>query len=444
MTTTLARRDLLRLLGLATATAGLAPVLGGCSGSGQDVSTDLGLVSSDVTRAAGDPAAIGDVVTAMSRFAGDLYGRLAAGGGNLALSPYSIVAALGMTVNGAAGRTAEQMLNALRCDGLDIGRLNGGLNALTAHAESLAGTVRRADGSDAELELAAANQLFGDASVTWARAFLDVLAREYGAGMRVVDFVGDTEGARTLVNGWTADQTHDRIPEIIPPGTLDALTRLVLVNALYLKAPWEAPFEKGATRAGAFHRADGSKVQVDLMTGEVGGSLVRGKGWRGVTVPYAGESLAMTVVLPDEGKLAVVEAGVADRGTGPLLTGRSIGDGSVLLTLPKWTFRSKVMLPSLLQALGMTDAFDGTLADFDPMTGQANDFFISAVLHEAFMAVDEEGTEAAAATAVVMEFESAAPVPDELVVDRPFLFVIHDTEHGAPLFVGRVADPSAS
>lgn len=444
MTTTLDRRDLLRLLGLAATAAGLTPVLSACSDSGSDDSVaDLGLVASDADRSAGDPAAIGDVVAAMSLVAGDLYGRLAREGGNLALSPYSVVAALGMTLNGAAGRTAEQMLSTLRCDGLDVGRLNGGLNALTAHAESLAGTVRRADGSDAELELAAANQLFGDASVTWATAFLDVLAREYGAGMRVVDFARDTEGARTLVNDWTADQTHDRIPEIIPPGILDALTRLVLVNALYLKAPWETPFEKRATRPGTFHRADGSTVEVDLMTGEVGGSLVRGAGWRGVSVPYAGGSVAMTVVLPDEGKLAVVEAGIADRGTGPLLTGRSIGDGSVLLTLPRWTFRSEVALASVLQALGMTDAFDGTLADFDPMTGKANDFFISAVLHQAFIAVDEEGTEAAAATAVVMR-DTAIAVFDELVVDRPFLFVIHDTEHGAPLFVGRVADPSAS
>ncbi|MFN8195881.1 MAG: serpin family protein [Nocardioidaceae bacterium] len=439
----LARRDLLRLLVATAAAGGLAPLLAACgsdpavSGSG-----DLDLVVSGARREDGDPAAVGAVVAAMSAFAGDLYGRLAAGDGNLALSPYSVTAALGMTLNGAGGRTAQQMSEVLGLgDRLDLAAFNAGLNALTASAESLAGPVRRADGSAATVDLAAANQLFGDRSLAWAKPFLDVLATQYGAGMRVVDFAEDTEAARGLVNAWTAEQTHDRIPQIIPPGVLDALTRLVLVNALYLKAPWETPFEKGSTRPGDFHRLDGSVVRTDLMQGAVGGSLLVADGWQALRIPYAGGALAMTVVLPDRGRLPAVETLLREQGVAGFLADGAAGE--VQLTLPSWTFRSDTPLGDVLVALGMTDAFDAEAADFDPMTEDPNGLFVSAVLHQTFIAVDEDGTEAAAATAVVMQ-DSAVLVSDRLVVDRPFLFVVHDTAHGTPYFLGRVLDPSAT
>ncbi|MDP3893313.1 serpin family protein, partial [Nocardioides sp.] len=222
------------------------------------------------------------------------------------------------------------------------------------------------------------------------------------------------------------------------------LTRLVLVNALYLKAPWEEPFEESETGPRPFHLLDGSTVDVDTMTGQL--ALSRhgtGEGWEAVQLPYAGGELAMTVILPDEGRLADVEARVAAGELDQLLA--SLGPTMVDLTLPRWTFRSTSPLKDTLATVGMPTAFTDD-ADFLGMTSPETpsperDLLIKDVLHETFIAVDEEGTEAAAATAVVMGLTSA-PTYEPVVVDRSFLFVIHDVEHGTPLFLGRVTDPS--
>lgn len=320
-------------------------------------------------------------------------------------------------------------------------RFHAGLNALTAYVEGLAGPQDRADGTTAELALDGANQLYGQQGVGWEREFLDLLAREYGAGLRTVDFENAHEEARGLINDWVADRTRDRIPELIPAGVLDALTRLVLVNALYLKAPWEIPFETSLTESLPFHRADGSSVDVDTMVQPtLATTMTQGDGWRAAQLPYAGRALAMTLVLPDEGQMSEVEALLTSGGLTALL---SAGRQTILdLRLPRWTFRTQAALNGVLQDLGMRTAFDPLRADFRPMTEEDLDLYVSAVLHEGFIAVDEEGTEAAAATAVVMS-ESSLPVTEPFHVDRPFLFAIHDVEHGAPLFLGRVDDPSA-
>jgi serpin B len=440
----LTRRDILRALTLLTAGGAVPGVLAACSsdagpnrvGDDEGVKSELQLVSSDVARGAGLPDAIPDVVQAMHRFAGGLYGELSGAAGNLALSPYSIAVALGMTVNGAAGETAKEMRDVLGTGDLD--RFNGGMNALDRAIEKLAGKQKRKDGSDAELVLATANQLFGQASTPWSAEFLDVLAREFGAGLRQVDFVAATEQARTLINDWTAGQTHDRIPEIIPEDVLDVYTRLVLVNAIYLKAPWESPFEKSLTTPRPFHTADGEAVAVDTMTGNPYAAVERGEGWQAARLPYAGSTVAMTIVLPDAGQMDEVESAVAGGGLAKFLE-----EGSPVLLdlrLPRWTFRTQSPLNQTLKTLGMPTAFDPVKADFLPMTADDTFLYISAVLHEAFIAVDEEGTEAAAATAVVMT-ETSLPQYVPFHVDRPFLFVIHDVEHGTPLFLGRVADP---
>lgn len=445
MTTALDRRHLLRLLALASVGVAAAPALAACGGASDDPvqeSSGLGLVAAKVDRSPGDAAAVPAVAGAMAGLAGRLYGALASGDTNLALSPYSIAVALGLVLNGAGGQTASQMESVLGLgDGLDLAAFNGGLNALTQEIEGLAGPAQRSDGSSAEIVLATANQLFGDRSVDWAPEFLDVLAREYGAGMRVVDYVNATEEARKLINDWTAEQTHDKIPQIIPEGVLDALTRLVLVNAIYLKAPWEVPFMEGSTTPGDFHRLDGSVVSADLMHGVAQGGLVHGPDWKGGRILYAGGTLAMTVVVPDADRFSAVEGVLASDGVAALLA--EPGPGEVLLTLPKWTFRSTSPLTTALQGFGMVDAFDQGRADLDAMTPDPNDFYLTAVLHQAFIAVDEEGTEAAAATAAVAGATSM-PIRDELVVDRPFLFVIHDVAHGTPLFLGRVTDPTVS
>ncbi|MFC5731654.1 MULTISPECIES: serpin family protein [Nocardioides] len=399
------------------------------------------LVSSDLRRAAGDSTVLPGLVAGLRAFAGDLFGGLAEKQGNLVLSPYSVAVALGMTLPGAVGKTAEEMRAVLRVDAVGPDRWHKGVNALTAHVEGLAGKQERRDGSSAEIALATANQLFGHQGVPWEEEFLDLLAKEYGAGLRVVDFETATEEARILINTWVEQQTHDRIKDLIPQGVLDNLTRLVLVNAIYLKAPWEGPFTKELTAKAPFHLDDDRTVEVDMMNRpDLAGALLAGDGWRAARIPYAGQRMAMTVVLPDEGRLPATEAFLADGGlsalTGP---GRP---ATIDLRLPRWTFRTQAPLGDLLKSLGMPTAFAEGVADFTAMTDDDLSLYIAAVLHQGFIAVDEEGTEAAAATAVVVKTESAVQA-EELTVDRPFLFVIHDVEHGAPLFVGRVSDPTA-
>ena len=433
----LSRRELLRagtLGGLVVAAPGL---FAGCSDDSspppKDAADGIRLVSSDLARDAADPAAIGIGASAVLALGAGLYGQLVDAPANLALSPFSAAVALGMTVNGALGRTRDEMLAVLAAE--DTESLDAGLNALTSYVESLAGPVP--DVEDAEIALASANQLFGQADFAWEQPFLDTLARSFGAGLREVDYAGATENARAAINGWTAEQTHDRIPEIIPQGVIDDLTRMVLVNALYFKAPWLVPFEVDATTDDEFHLGDGSTVTVPTMHGDAG--YGEGDGWRAAHLRYAGGTLAMTVVLPDEGREADLDTLLASGGLASLLV---VEGQEVDLSLPRWTFLAQAPLKDALDALGMTAAFDDSAADFSAMTTEA-DLVVTDVLQQVFIAVDEAGTEAAAATAVVAGVTSApADPPQPLVVDRPFVFVIHDVEHGTPLFLGKVVDPT--
>lgn len=440
------RRDTFRLGLLALAAVGGGGLLSACGGQ-----TDGGLmpdpapggielVSSDVNRAAGDPTVLPEVVAGLRDLADELYTSLAVTPGNLVLSPYSVLVALGMTWAGAGGQTASEMQSVLGTGALGQ-RWHKGVNALMAHVDGLAGPQERQDGSAAELALATANQLFGQVDVAWEAEFLDLLAKEYGAGLRVVDFIADAAQVTAAINTWVEQQTNDKITDLIPAGALDDLTRLVLVNAIHLKAPWEQPFEKDLTTQGPFRLADDLTVEVPMMRQPaLRGALVSGKGWRAVTVPYAGQRLAMSVVLPEVGAFDDVEREVATTGFVGALAGAT--PSVVDLTLPRWTFRTDAPLADVLKEIGMPTAFREGVADFSPMTDEDLPLYVSAVLHQGFIAVDEEGTEAAAATAVVMTTESAV-VSEEFTVDRPFLFVIHDLDHGAPLFVGRVVDPSA-
>lgn len=433
----LSRRAVLRAWSIAALAGGAASSLAACGGERRpepDVreSTDLELLSSDVERSPGSPAEVPGAAASLHALGAGLYGELSARPGNLALSPYSVGVALAMTLNGALGETLDQMLQVLDADA--VGPLNGGLNGLTRHVEGIAGTYR-VDREDVEIVLDAANTLFGERSVTWARDFLDTLAASYGAGLQLVDFVNASAAATDAINAWVAERTREKIPVIIPEGLLDHMTRLVLVNTLYLKAPWEVPFEPGLTADGPFTLADGQMVQVPRMSSGTG-MLGRGDGWQATQLRYVGGELAMTIVLPDAGRLGEVEATIAGGGLPQVL--RSLSPEAVQLTLPRWTFRFNTSLVEPLVALGMQKPVEN--ADFSGMTDEV-EIFISEVLHEVFIAVDEAGTEAAAVTVVAMRTSGmpAAPVP--MVVDRPFLFVIHDLEHGTPLFLGRVADP---
>ncbi|HEY6745841.1 MAG TPA: serpin family protein [Mycobacteriales bacterium] len=418
-----------------TGTAGL---LAGC-GARTGGSADRGqLVRSAVGRAVPDPAAATAAAGSLRAFTADLYRQVATRDGNIGCSPYSVAVALAMARNGARGRTAQEMDRVLHASGLP--QLNDGLNAVEAALEERSGPVRRGDGSKATIELRVANSLWGQRGVTWQPPFLDALARLYGTGLRVVDYQADADGARVRINAWTSDQTAGKIPHLLPEGMLDELTRLVLVNALYLKAPWEHPFEKENTAAGPFTPADGSTVTVPTMRTQLHAArYASGDGWTAAELPYAGGALAMTLIRPDAGLPAL-----ENRLDGPGLAriDRALAPVPELdLRIPKWTFRTTLRLDETLAALGMPAAFDDRAADFGGMTTDMP-LHISAVQHETYVAVDEAGTEAAAATAAVVSATSAGPVPVELVLDRPFLFLIQDRATGTPLFLGRVADPS--
>jgi serpin B len=432
----LTRRQGLRLLTALPAVLAV-PGLAACGNEAGKRAPEV--VGSRVGRSPGSPAAVPDAVASVSALAGDLYDAFAAEPGNLAFSPYSVAVALAMTLTGARGETAAQMRDVLHAP--DAGRLNGGLGALTLRLEELAGETRMPDGSAGEIRLDAANALFGQRDTAWRQPFLDDLARHFGADLRLVDYVSATEAARGLVNGWTARQTHGRIPVIVPPGVLDMLTRLVLVNALYFKAPWAEAFEPGATARRPFTTDTGRTVSADMMSGGLEAARWGdGRDWQAVRLGYAGGTLAMTVVLPEPGRFDALAAAVAAGGLREILAAPR--PGGVLLSLPRWKFRTAVPLRDALVGLGMVTAFDEAAADFGGMTREIS-LHVSAVLHQAFVAVDEEGTEAAAATAVGMSTTSAPSFEHQVVVDRPFLFVIHDVQHLTPLFVGRVSDPTA-
>ena len=344
----------------------------------------------------------------MTSLAARLYAAVSAEDGNLALSPHSVAVALTLAAYGARGRTREEI------------------------EAVVAGAGQPVEESE-WVELSSANRLFGQQGLAWQPDLSDLLT--------VVDYA-DSDAARAVINAWTSEQTHERIPEIVPDGVLDEETLLVLVNALYLKAAWSDPFHESSTTDADFHLTDGTVVQVPTMLGTVGAQVGAGDGWRSARLAYVGGTLAMTVVLPDPGRLADVEALVAERDWSAVLDAPA--HERLELRLPRFTVRAAARLREVLVALGMPTAFTDD-ADFSGLTVDEppkEQLRISEVLHEAFVAVDEQGTEAAAATAVVMQRAGAMPQPPvPFVVDRPFLFVIHELSTGTPLFVGRVLDP---
>jgi serpin B len=413
----------------------LTLLLVGCSSDDGRVSA-AEIVRSDAPRASAEAAPARDAAAAIEALAADLYLMLDRSG-NLVFSPYSISIALAMTRAGAVGETARQMDAVLHAA---LARdLNAAFNALDQAIAERPGKYQVGDGT-VELELGTANQLWGQRGFDFNKPFLDLLASQYGAGMMLVDYIEAREEARQTINRWVADQTRDRIPELIPDGVLDALTRLVLTNAIYLKAPWMHPFDEAATSTAPFYRLDGVAPRVPMMQVDARLRYGTGAGYKAVELPYAGGMLSMVVVVPDEGGFEAFE----QRLNASLIRSvvASLGDASVKLSLPRFEFRSQAALKQALSDLGMPIAFMED-ADFSGMSPEGRDMFIQDVIHEAFISVDEEGTEAAAATAVVVGIVSAPAVSAELKIDRPFLFLIRDNATGASLFMGRVVDPSA-
>ncbi len=407
-------------------------IVTGCAGSG-----DVALARADVPRASADPAEAVDAGRSINAFGLELFRRAGAAGGNVVVSPASVALALAMARAGARGDTAAQMDTVLHDVATDAHA--AWLNALDAALTGRSGTFPDTAGTPQPVALRIANAPFSQRGMTLVKAYLEGLASRFGAGLRLVDYQADPEAARRTINAWVAEQTEQRIPELLAQGVITSDVRLALVNAIYLKAPWLTPFSPEATKPGTFTRTDGTTVEVPMMAGNLTLPYAEGTGWRAVELPYVGGSLAMTIIVPDS--MGTFETSLTPELLAEITGG--LAERPVQLTFPKFGIESKVDLATTLAAMGMPLAFDPDRADFSGITTEER-LFISAVIHQANIDVDEKGTEAAAATAVIMRATSEPGEPVTLRVDRPFLFALRDVPTGTILFLGRVADPSAN
>ncbi len=379
------------------------------------------------------------LVSGNTAFAFDLYQVLAGTNGegtNLFYSPYSISVALAMTYAGAEGETEQEMAEAMHVT-LPETRLHPVFNALSL---ALASRGEGTEGKDDKgFRLHVVNAIWGQGGYEFLQPFLDTLARHYGAGLRLLDFKAAPEEARVTINDWVSEQTEGKIEDLIPQGAIDTLTRLVLTNAIYFNAAWATPFKVEMTEDGPFHGLEGESVTVPMMHQTASFGYAEGQGYQAVELPYDGYELSMVILLPEAGQFVEVESTLVAQEIDALL-GR-LNMQQVALTMPKFKVESSFSLVDALKALGMPSAFSEA-ANFSGMDG-TRELFITDVLHKAFVDVDEEGTEAAAATAVIVGLKAAMPQePVEVTVDRPFMFLIRDMKTGAVLFVGRVMDPT--
>lgn len=372
---------------------------------------------------------------------------------NALLSPYSIQSALAMTYAGAAGATRAEMAKALHFPANEIelhrsfANLRNQLNKAAAQSAKQAQEAKKYGVTNDPMTLTVANRLFGQTGYQFYPAFLDTVKDNYGAPFLPLDFVKNANGATKEINDWVSDQTHQRIQNLISPSALNDLTRLVLVNAIYLKAPWMKPFPSAATSPQPFQIYGGKAEKVPTMVRQGKFGFAKHAGFRVISIPYNPWSLQFVIFLPDSPKgLAAVESKLT-----PAMLGEydNLKDQEIILHLPKFKMEPSAMrLSTALQALGMKSAFDQPKgsADFSRLASRKADDYLSVsdVFHKAFISVDEKGTEAAAATAVVMMTLGIAhepPKPIEIKVDHPFLFAIQDRQTGACLFLGHVFDP---
>jgi serpin B len=382
----------------------------------------------------------------------DLHRQLATGDENLCISPYSINSALAMTFAGADGETRTEMARVLHFPNADdvaasFSALQKSLEQMSAKTAELAKNSKKFGGPSEPITLNIANRLFAQKSYHFREAYLSFVKQNFGGAFEPLDFVADPSAATQRINKWVADQTRDRIRDLIPGGALDKTTRLVLANALYLKAPWAKEFSQNGTQSEPFF-VRGAPVDVPMMRKTTNFGYARREGFTVVSLPYAGNELQFVVLLPDDiNGLRGLESTLS----GDVLAGcAKIEKRDVDLHLPKFKLEPPtITLAKQFEALGMKTAFDRPKgsANFDKMAPRTRDdyLYISQIFHKTFIAVDEKGTEAAAATAVAMLAGSALmsppPPPVEVKVDRPFVYAIQHVPSGVCLFLGHVTDP---
>lgn len=376
-----------------------------------------------------------DEVSAIARsgnqFGLDLYHQLRSkSSGNLFFSPASISTALAMTYAGAAGDTAQEMSQVLHFDSLPRAQIH-------AAFASLLGMLQTSEGAPYQLRVA--NRLWGQQDYAFLTDFLTITRREYGAELAPVDFVRQTEPTRQTINQWVEQRTNDRIKDLLPSGSLSSLTRLVLTNAIYFKGQWKHAFAPTATQDAPFYRSPADTVTVPFMHQDETFSYGATDDLQILELPYVGDHLSMLVLLPRERDgLSALEQSLRIADLEKWLAG--MRRKKVNVYVPRFRLSEKLELKSALSALGMPSAFDERRADFSAMNGN-RDLFVSSAVHQAFVEVNEEGTEAAAATGVVVGIRSAPLMPEEFRADHPFVFLIRDHRSGQILFLGRVVDP---
>ncbi|MCC6525949.1 MAG: serpin family protein [Polyangiaceae bacterium] len=371
-------------------------------------------------------------------FAFDLYGELASADANFFCSPASVSVALAMTWAGAKGTTESEMAQALGFT-LPQASLHAAFDKLLLELDTRNVATHTTDEGPKNVRLSFTNAAWAQTGYPFTPSYLDTLAVNYGAGVKLLDFLTDAAGATVTINDWVAAQTENKITDLIPPGLLSPLTRLVLTNTLYFYGSWKRAFDADFTTDDAFHAPAGD-VTVPTLHGELDTPYAEGDGWQLASLPYDGDALVMTIVVPaagrfDEIRTAIDPAGLAAADAAAV-------EHPTTVSVPKFRFTwGTESLKPALQALGMVDAFDSAAADFTGME-PTGELFVGDVLHKAFVGVDESGTEAAAATAVAV---LGGGVPDrDLTADRPFVFLIRDLATGTILFVGQVVDPTAT
>jgi len=368
-----------------------------------------------------------------NQFAFDLYGRLAGEqDGNLFFSPYSVSTALAMTYAGARGNTEAEMADTLHFT-LSQDRLHPAFGSIISDLN---------DSQREGYQLNVANRLWGQQGYGFLAEYLDVTRQHYGAELAQLDFIGETEQSRLTINHWVEEQTQQKITNLIPSGALSPWTRLVLTNAIYFKGDWKYQFAPELTQGASFQAAPGEQLSVQMMHQQRRLNYAALPTFQMLEMPYTGEDLSMLALLPNEPDgLAELESWLTaerlDQSIDQLFA------STVSVFLPKFEMTSQFGLTPVLASMGMPEAFNAGAADFSGMSGE-RDLFISSVIHKAFVEVNEEGTEAAAATGVVVGTTSVPPLPELFRADHPFLFLIRDNRTESILFLGRVTHPETS
>lgn len=419
---------------------GLMVIMAGCSDDAARQDESVKMIKSDVARLA-DPQVDSAIVTEIGRntadFATDFYQQIAGEDGNIIYSPLSLSLALGMTSLGAEGGTEEAMLKTLKLT-VPEEQIDPGFSALLNALEA-SQVVENPDHDGNTFQLNIANAIWAQSGSDINQKFLDRIARYFGSGIHQVDFRQSPEVARDLINDWVEEETHQKIKDLIAKGAITDVTRIVLANAIYFNGSWLYTFPESHTSEMPFHLPDNTEVAVDMM--QLKGKhlgYTAGEGYQVVTLPYLGTDFSMTLFVPEPGRFSRFEAGFSAIRLEELLNARQ--STLVDLWLPKFDFETTLDAKAPLVAMGMGEAF-GREADFSGLSN-SDDLMITDVLQKATITVDENGTEAAAATAVIVGLKSAMPMEGvQLKIDRPFLFIIQHEPTGAILFMGRVIEP---